>query len=109
MYNSSTAFEQETTAEHYKKPEQSCRVIWDGQPQESVLVWTNRRLGSKTEYDVGRADKYIGNMISNSYKETVSGLGVDIIEKLDAVAKMKAYRKMKDAQVSEPTPVEAAV
>jgi hypothetical protein len=93
MYNSASQFERATTSAHYKKPEQSLQVVWEGRTWVTYARWHKDKAG-RPEYGLRRVPRTHNHHLANWYKAAVKGVGVKVMEEMDAVS--LAAKKTRD-------------
>jgi hypothetical protein len=84
MYSSASDFECQTTCAHHHKPENSFKIVVDGQPTTSLHLWVKGYLGPDTPYKLTKSSKREGPHISAAYRSLVRPLGSDGAQASDA-------------------------
>lgn len=94
MFNSATHLERETEYAHFKKPEQSFRIIWHGRNLKSVVAWAKLTVGNNN-YGMVKPPKMYVFDVHNWYRAAVEAedVGVVVMRELDAASLSAKQRK----------------
>jgi hypothetical protein len=97
MYNSATHLEKDTQHAHFKKPEQSFRIIWQGHNLKSVFAWAKLTVGG-SHYGMVKPPKNYVFDVHNWYRAAVEAkdVGVFVMREMDA-ASLSAKRRRERA------------